>query len=112
MTMRVTVFGDPAHEVCLISGCGSRVSSADAWQETAAQLADLFGERLTLRYYDLGDPELRGRFASIIDGARARGLRFPLVAVNGQIVAGFDESAPYPLALDRMLHLIGDAAGA
>ena len=109
MTVRVTVFGDPAHEVCLISGCGSRVSSTEAFPETAKALHDLFGEHVSLRYYDLGDPALRARFAGLIDGARARGLRFPLVAVNGAIVAGADESAPYPLALERMLALI-DAA--
>lgn len=109
MTMRVTVFGDPAREVCLISGCGSRVSSADAWPEVAAQLTDLFGERLALRYYDLGDPELRARFAHVVEGARARGLGFPLVAIDGAIVAGTDDALPYPLALDRLLRLIGDA---
>lgn len=109
MTMRVTVFGDPAREVCLISGCGSRVSSAEAWPETAAQLTDLFGDRMALRYYDLSDPAVRERFGDVVAGARARGLRFPLVAVNGQIVAGFDEGAPYPLAVERVVALIDHA---
>lgn len=107
--MRVTVFGDPAREVCLISGCGSRVSSADAWPEVAAQLTDLFGERLTLRYYDLGDAQLRARFAHVLEGARARGLGFPLVAIDGAIIAGTDDALPYPLALDSMLRFISDA---
>ncbi len=109
MTLRVTVFGDPAHEVCLISGCGSRVSSTEAFPATAKALHDLFGEHVSLRYYDLSDPTLRARFARLIDGARARGLRFPLVAINGAIVAGADESAPYPIAVDRIVALI-DAA--
>ncbi len=109
MTVRVTVFGDPAREVCLISGCGSRVSSADAWPETAAALADLFGDHITLRYYDLGQSETRARFAAIVEGAQARGLRFPLVAVDGVIVAGTDEAGPYPLAVERMVRLIDEA---
>lgn len=109
MTVQVTVFGDPAHEVCLISGCGSRVSSAEAWPETAAQLAAMFGDRLALRYYDLSDAHLRERFGHVVEGARARGLRFPLLAVNGQIVAGFDEGAAYPLAVERVVALIGRA---
>ena len=109
MTVRVTVFGDPAHEVCLISGCGSRVSSTEAFPETAKALQDLFGEHVSLRYYDLSDPALRAQFARLVDGARARGLRFPLVAVNGAIVAGADESTGYPLTVERILALI-DAA--
>ncbi len=111
MTLRVTVFGDPANEVCLISGCGSRVSSTEAFPETATALQDLFGEHVSLRYYDLTDPSLRARFSPLIDGARARGLRFPLVAINGTVVAGADESAPYPLAVDRLLGLIDAALG-
>ncbi|MFN8485639.1 MAG: hypothetical protein U0768_21575 [Anaerolineae bacterium] len=109
MTLRVTVFGDPANEVCLISGCGSRVSSAEAFPETAKALRELFGDHIALRYYDLSQPGQRARFAPLVEGARARGLRFPLVAVNGAIVAAADESAPYPLAVDRLLSLI-DAA--
>jgi hypothetical protein len=109
MSLSVTVFGDPDREVCLISGCGSRVSSADAWPETAAALKDLFGEHVTLRYYDLSDPSLRMHFRPVVDGAQARGLRFPLVAVNGSIVAGTDEAAPYPLAVERLVQLINDA---
>ncbi|MFN8475016.1 MAG: hypothetical protein U0822_22720 [Anaerolineae bacterium] len=109
MTLRVTVFGDPANEVCLISGCGSRVSSTEAYPETAKALRDLFGEHVQLHYYDLSDPRLRAHFARLIDGARSRGLRFPLVAINGAIVAGADESAPYPLAVDRLLTLIDTA---
>lgn len=106
MTVQVTVFGDPEHEVCLISGCGSRVSSAEAWPETSAALKDLFGEHLTLRYYDLSDAALRARFTGVVDGAQARGWRFPLVAVNGTIVTGADEGAPYPLAVERLVQLI------
>jgi hypothetical protein len=109
MTVRVTVFGDPEREVCLISGCGSRVSSADAWPETAASLRDLLGEHLTLRYYNLSDPATKAQFPHVIAGAQARGLRFPLVAINGQIVAATDEAAPYPLAVERMVQLISDA---
>lgn len=106
MTVQVTVFGDTEREVCLISGCGSQTSSADAWPETATALKDLFGDRLILRYYDLSDPTLRARFTPILEGAQARGLRFPLVAVNGTIVAGTDEAAPYPLTVERLLALI------
>ena len=109
MTVQVTVFGDPAREVCLISGCGSRVSSAEAWPETSTALKDLFGDHLTLRYYDLGDVALRARFAGVVEGAQARGLRFPLVAVNGTIVTGADEAAPYPLSVERLVQLIHDA---
>ena len=108
MTVQVTVFGDPAREVCLISGCGSRVSSAEAWPETSTALKDLFGDHLTLRYYDLGDPALRSRFARVVEGAQARGWRFPLVAVNGTIVTGADEGAPYPLSVERLVQLIHD----
>ena len=71
MTVQVTVFGDPEREVCLISGCGSRVSSAEAWPETSAALKDLFGDHLTLRYYDLGDLALRTRFTGVVEGAQA-----------------------------------------
>lgn len=109
MTAHVTVFGDSEREVCLISGCGSQTSSSDAWPETAAALKDLFGDRLALRYYDLSDPTLRARFADVLDGARQRGLRFPLVAVNGVVVAGTDEATPYPLTVERMLALINAA---
>lgn len=109
MTLRVTVFGDPANEMCLISGCGSRVSSTEAFPATAKALHDLFGDHIELRYYDLSAADQRAHFAPLIAGARARGLRFPLVAINGAIVAAADESAPYPLAVDRLLALI-DAA--
>jgi disulfide oxidoreductase YuzD len=109
MTVRVTVFGNPDEEVCLISGCGSRTSSAEAWPETAAALRSLFGEHVTLRYYDLGDATTRAHFPHIIAGAEARGLGFPLVAVNGQIVAGTDQAAPYPLSVERIVMLINDA---
>lgn len=109
MSVRLTVFGDPEHEVCLISGCGSRVSSADAWPETSATLHDLFGEHLTLRYYDLGQPELRAQFAHLVAGAQARGLKFPLVAINGKIMAGTDEASPYPLSVERLVTLIHTA---
>ena len=109
MSLHVTVFGDPEREVCLISGCGSRVSSADAWPETATALKDLFGAHVALRYYDLSDPALRTQFRPVLDGAQARGMRFPLVAVNGSIVAGTDEASPYPLAVERLVQLINAA---
>lgn len=109
MTLRVTVFGDPAREACLISGCGSQLSSAEAWPETARQLTELFGDRLSLRYYDLGEPGLRIHFRDVVEGARRRGLGFPLVAVNGHIVAATAEGAPYPLAFERVVGLIRDA---
>ena len=67
-------------------------------------------ERWTLleqcQFSHFSHPALRSRFTAVVEGAGARGWRFPLVAVNGTIVTGADEGAPYPLAVERLVQLI------
>ncbi|RME45203.1 MAG: hypothetical protein D6791_11310 [Chloroflexi bacterium] len=82
----VTVFGHSGQEVCLISGCGAEVGSAEAAGELHATLNSLFGDRVAVRYYDLAEPDLAQRFADVLEGARDRNLPFPLIAIDNEIV--------------------------
>ncbi len=99
--VRVTVFGLQGQDVCLISGCGTEIGSAQAADRLARELTALLGNWVMVRYFDLAQPEWAEKFAAILEGARERNLPFPLVAINGDIVlAGpFDTGAVL-----RMVH--------
>lgn len=100
--IRIAVFGHSNLEVCLISGCGAEVKSAEAIEELRATLNSLFGSRILVRHYDLAQPELAEHFADVLHGAQDRNLPFPLVAINGDIVlAG-------PVSVDAILRKIGE----
>ncbi len=100
--IRITVFGHSASEVCLISGCGSEVGSAEAADELRMVLPPIFGRRSDVRHYDLAEPEPAERFADVLRGARERNLPFPLIAINGDIVlAG-------PVSVDKVLQKLNE----
>ncbi len=82
----ITVFGNSANEVCLISGCGAQVTSAEMADELAEAFGRMFGDRVRVRHVDVGDPAVRPGAAAIVDGARRRNLPYPLVAIDGQVV--------------------------
>ena len=100
--IRITVFGHSDLEVCLISGCGAEVHSAEAAQELQMNLQSWLGNRLTVQHYDLAQPELAGRFTDVVEGAQERNLPFPLIAINGDIVlAG-------PVSVDAVLKKLSE----
>lgn len=100
--IRITVFGHSELEVCLISGCGSEIGSAEAAEELHMSLQSLFRDRCVVRHYDLARVDLRERFAHVLEGARERNLPFPLIAINGDIVlAG-------PVSVDAVLRKLGE----
>lgn len=100
--IRITVFGHSDLEVCLISGCGAEVDSAEAAEELRATLSTLPGHRFAVQHYDLAQPDMARRFAEVLDGARDRNLPFPLIAINGDIVlAG-------PVGVDAVLRKLGE----
>lgn len=84
--LQVTIFGNSNSEVCLISGCGAEVTSAEMARELRETLGAMFGDRVQVYHFDLALPEHRVQFASVAAGARERNLPYPLVAINGQIV--------------------------
>ncbi|MSP11514.1 MAG: hypothetical protein EXR62_01020 [Chloroflexi bacterium] len=86
MAIVITVFGHPAEEVCLISGCGAKVKSQDTARETATTLQNLFGGRVVVRYIDVTEPALRPTLQYLLDEARQRKLPWPLVAIDSEIV--------------------------
>ncbi len=105
----ITVFGNSAGEVCLISGCGAQVASADMAGKLSEMLAGMFGSQVHVRHIDVADPDVRARAAAVVEGARRRNLPYPLVAINGQIVlAGKADPESVLRKLDEVL---AEAAG-
>lgn len=101
-SIRVTVFGHSDREVCLISGCGAEVDSAEASEGLRATLSLLFDNRVVVRHYDLAQPDLAKRFPDVLQGAVDRNLPFPLIAIDGDIVlAG-------PVSVDTVLRKLGE----
>ena len=99
---RITVFGHADQEVCLISGCGSSISSVEMTDEFRVALSSLFGTRVALAHYDLSQPDFTAAFSDILQGTASRNLPFPLIAINGAIVlAG-------PSNLDQVLRKLND----
>jgi disulfide oxidoreductase YuzD len=84
--IRITIFGHTDREVCLISGCGSEVTSSQAADEVRHALQAWFGGRVAVRHYDLSEPALADRFGDLLTGAQERNLPFPLTAIDGDIV--------------------------
>jgi disulfide oxidoreductase YuzD len=100
--IRITIFGHSGREVCLISGCGSEITSSQAAEEVRTALRSWLDERVLVRHYDLSEPALADRFADLLAGAQERNLPFPLMAIDGDVVfAG-------PVSVEAVIRKLGE----
>jgi disulfide oxidoreductase YuzD len=101
----ITVFGNSANEVCLISGCGAQITSAQMAGELSETLTGMFGDRVQVHYLDVADPEIRAKAVGVAEGARQRHLPYPLIAIDGQVVlAGKADAESVLRKLDEVLN--------